>query len=69
MLDEPALGADTAYQLQARHLDPGWDAPGLERHRRMVEDFLELQVRDGITRQAPSLDALFPDLTTVEEFV
>lgn len=64
MLDEPALGADTAYQLQARHLRPGWDGPGLERHRRMVQDFLQLQVRDGITKEAPRLEDLFTDIDT-----
>jgi len=67
MLDEPALGADTAYQLQARHLRPGWDGAGVETHRRMVEDFLDLQVRDGITTHAPHLDDLFTDITELEE--
>lgn len=67
MLDEPALAADTAYQLQARHLRPGWDGPGLEAHRPMIEDFLDLQVRDGIMTAAPSLSALFTDITELKE--
>ncbi|GGK60405.1 hypothetical protein GCM10011509_05940 [Ornithinimicrobium pekingense] len=67
MLDDPALGADTAYQLQARHLRPGWDSPGIQVHRRMIEDFLDLQVADGIIPTAPSLHDLFMDITDLEE--
>lgn len=59
MLDEPALGADTAYQQQRRHLRPGWDATSLQAHRAMIQDFLELQVQDGITSGAPSVETLF----------
>lgn len=60
MLDEPALGADTAYQQQQRHLRPGWDAASLPAHRSMIEDFLGLQVHDGIAPSAPSIETLFP---------
>lgn len=60
LLDEPVLAAGTAYQQQLRHLRPGWDAPSVDAHRVMLTDFLDLQVQDGITPSAPSVDSLFP---------
>lgn len=65
LLDEPALAADTAYQQQRRHLRPGWDAPSLQAHLPMLRDFLDLQVQDGITSRAPSVETLF---TTTQEW-
>lgn len=65
LLDEPVLSADTAYQQQLGHLRPGWDAPSVEAHRPMLTDFLDLQIRDGITTGAPSLETLF---TTTQDW-
>lgn len=67
--DEPALAVDTAYQLELSELGRGWDAPGVDRHRPMIEHFLGLQVEEGITPVAPSVDDLFTTTTDWEDYV